>query len=170
MEFHEIWETINEFPKYSVSNTGHVSNNDSGVVLRPIANPTGSVYVGMFKGSTQHKRSLAKLVASEFLPRTTPAFDTPINLNGNRLINDVRNLMWRPRWFATKYHQQFNQSWNRSGKVLDVEADEVYANVFVAAMLNGLLVDDLWMSAWDFTHNPKQAKRVWPTNQVFRFL
>ena len=67
------------------------------------------VFVGLFRDQEQYKRSVALLVAKAFLKQPSEFFDTPINLNGDRLDNQVINLMWRPRWFAIKYNRQFRE-------------------------------------------------------------
>jgi hypothetical protein len=107
----EVWRTIYEFPRYSISNEGRVRNDDTGRLMRLSHNQYNILYVGLVSGRRQYKRSVAVLVAEAFLPdyeRTEP-FDTPIHLNGDKADCRAHNLMWRPFWFAVKYHRQFQR-------------------------------------------------------------
>src|SRR3954469_2297239 len=103
----EDWAPIQGFPGYSVSTLGRVRRDSSGRILRIKVNQYGVPYVGLMKEWDQKQRSLALLVARAFIMNTSDIFDTPINLDGDRFNCAVDNLMWRPRWFAVKYNQQF---------------------------------------------------------------
>ena len=70
-------------------------------------NQYGVVFVGLFNRG-QHKKGVARLVAQAFIERNFPAYNTPINIDGDRWNNSVNNLAWRPRWFAVKYNRQFS--------------------------------------------------------------
>ena len=115
------------------------------------------------KKPVQYKRSLTLLVAEEFLPPTgRPAFDTPINLNGDRTDNHYTNLMWRPLWFARKYTKQFSDDHITCAyPIEDVETREFYKNSMDAATTLGLLDVEIYLSMCNNTY-------VWPTGQIFR--
>lgn len=102
-----LWREIPEFPGYSVSDTGLVRNDETGRTLTQFVNAAGVSYVGLTSERRQRSRSVALLVAESYLPEPSKWFDTPIHLNGDRTNNAAWNLMWRPRWFAIKYVQQF---------------------------------------------------------------
>src|SRR5690348_13611375 len=109
----EVWRQIYEFPAYSVSNMGRVRNDDTGRIMAMSRNQFGIVNVGLVVGRKQYKRSVALLVAEAFLPTwESEVFTSPIHLNGDREDCRAENLMWRPRWFAIKYHRQF-----RTGRI-----------------------------------------------------
>src|SRR3954463_11128186 len=105
MEF----KPIDGFPGYSISSYGRVRNDETDRILALTRNQHGVVQVGLMRDGLQYKRGVALLVARAFLdPPAIETFDTPINLDGDRCNNHIDNLMWRPRWFAVKFHQQFD--------------------------------------------------------------
>lgn len=158
-----LWEPIDEFPNYSVSNTGQVRNENTGHILVLTRNQYGLVQVGLMKNGNQYKRGIAKLVALAFLdPPPTEAFNTPINLDGDRLNNEVENLMWRPRWFAVKYHKQFEKpSRGFNSPIFEVKTGEQFPNSWAAATKYGLLDREIYIATLNRTY-------VWPTYQEFR--
>ena len=168
----ENWASIPSFPGYSVSDEGFVRNDDTGHILSRLVNNRSLVYVGLVRDGEQFNRSVARLVAEAFLP--TPVFrtfDTPINLDGNRTHVGVTNLMWRPRWFAVKYHEQFKKIWTEKKPVVDIETDVQYRNSMAAATSCGLLAINVfeWALMFDY-YMDKEVEGVWPTNQKFRHV
>jgi hypothetical protein len=162
----EDWVVIPEFPEYSVSNLGRVRRNSSGRILSVRVNQYGVPYVGLMKTWYQHERSLALLVAKVFLPPTNEIFNTPINLDGNRLNCAADNLMWRPRAFAVRYNQQFTQEWHSeplSGPVRCRDTGEVFQSSRDAACRYGVLEMDLIQSIMYRTV-------TWPNYMSFEFL
>lgn len=170
----EQWRGIPDFPGYSVSDEGRVRNDDTGRILLVQVNQTGVPNVGLVRRpylhegslSVQKKRSVALLVASAFLgPHPEESFDTPINLNGDRLDNRVSNLMWRPRWFAVRYFDQFKtpKRWGINNPLEDRKTGERYEDSRDAAIKNGLLEQDIYLAALNNTY-------VWPTYQTFRVV
>jgi hypothetical protein len=159
----ERWAEIRDFPGYSVSDWGHVLNNQTGCLLTPTRKPSGLFMVGLMTRTIQHKRSLPLLVASAFLPRpSNDSFDTPINLSGDRSDNHYTNLMWRPLWFARKYTRQFQDDHTTFDRPIeDVETGEVYKNSMHASTFNGVLDVEIYLSMLNNTY-------VWPTGQIFR--
>ena len=103
-------EQIPGHPGYKVRPNGEVINMFDRV-LTPMTNLRGLLFVGLYYHGVKHNRSVALLVANAFLePHSNPQFDTPVHLDGDRTNCDVNNLMWRPRWFAVKWHRQFDCS------------------------------------------------------------
>lgn len=158
----EEWSALLAFPGYSVSNTGRVRNDETGRLLRIIVNQLGIPYVGMRRHRVDSKRAVAPLVAHAFLPyHHLLSFDTPINLDGDRLNNVVENLMWRPRWFAVKYHRQFYI--DRIGirePIFDIDTYEEFETSFHAAIKFGLIDRDIMIAT-------AREEYVWPTYQRF---
>jgi len=158
------WKPIKEFPGYSISNMGRVRNDDTDRIMALQRNPHGIVHVGLWKDGKQYKRSVAVLVCEAFLPPPTPpTFDTPIHLDGDKTNCRIDNLMWRPRWFAVRYHRQFhdNRPMGFSGPIRDKRTGEVFRNSMEAAMRFGLL-------DWDIFKSTIARTYVWPTYQEFR--
>jgi len=161
----ERWKPVKDFPGYEVSSYGRVRSETSGRILAPSENQYGVLQIGMMKEGTQMHRSVPLLVARSFLPRKFGAFDTPINLDGDRWNNHVENLVWRPRWFAVKYNHQFRVAPYKSIEqpIEDIETGLVSENTLDAAMTYGLLEEDLVESIEYNTF-------VWPTYQRFRLV
>jgi hypothetical protein len=163
----EVWRSIREFPGYSVGDEGHVRNDDTGRIMAMLVNQHGIGYVGLTKNYRQYKRSVAVLVATAFTPKLAQhrdAFDTPINLNGDRIDNRASNLMWRPRWFAVKYFRQFHS--NERGFNVPIEeigTRERFKTSWDAALKYGLLDREILVATLNRTY-------VWPSYQRFRVL
>jgi len=158
------WVQIEEFERYSVSETGLIRHDEHDRVLTQFRNHLGFVYVCLYQNHRQVKRGVAKIVANHFLePPTKPAFDTPINLDGDRLNNEVWNLMWRPRWFAVKYHHQFEEELPSYKPVMEVNTGEYFADALAAASTYGLL-------AYKVINDTLRGDPVWPTYNKFQFV
>jgi hypothetical protein len=159
------WVLVEGFPKYSVNRLGQVRRDSFDRFVRPQMNQTGSVYVPLMRDGVLKQRSLALIVAKAFLPEPTPPFDTPINLNGDRWDCRVENLMWRPRGFAIRYHQQFKTPYERPVKApLRARDDrEVFPDSLSAAKRYGLLERDVVLSMQYNTY-------AWPTYQIFELV
>lgn len=158
----ELWKPIDDFPDYSVSNFGHIRTNKTGRILSVSPNQFNVVQVGLMKDGVQYHRSVPLLVAKAFLPIRPGPFDTPINLNGDRMDNHVDNLEWRPRWFAIKYNRQFRFSFNNpiNAPIVDKKTGEVSPNSFECAKRYGLLEEEIVFSILNQTY-------TWPTYQEF---
>jgi NUMOD4 motif len=161
----ENWKTIDHFPEYSVSDHGRIRTDKSGRILALSENQYGVVQIGLMRDGEQRHRSVPLLVAKAFILPPAGPFDTPINLDGDRHNNHVDNLVWRPRWFAIKYNQQFRYPYeNRiTEPVIDLKTGEVSENSFECAKRYGLLERELVFSILNRTY-------VWPTYQEFGLL
>lgn len=159
------WEIIPEFPDYSVSAFGKVRNEITGRVLAMTQNQHGILHVGLMRDGRQHKRAVALLVARMFLPAPEPdTFDTPINLDGDRGHCVVDNLMWRPRWFAVRYHKQFFSNQRGFVKpIVEIHTGERFKTSWDAATKYGLLDREIMTATINRTY-------VWPTYQQFRLI
>lgn len=161
----ERWKEIKPFPGYSVSNHGRIRADRSGRILALNVNQYGLLQVGLMRDGIQYHRSVPLLVAKAFL-RTPPApFDTPINLDGDRHNNRSDNLVWRPRWFAVKYNQQFRHPYDNpiNSPIIDLKTGEISEDSFECARKYGLLESDLVLAILNRTY-------VWPTYQEFGIL
>jgi hypothetical protein len=161
----ENWESIDLFPGYSVSDEGRIRADKSGRLLSLNINQYGVLQVGLMRNGQQYHRSVPLLVAKAFLPIIGGPFDTPINMDGDRLNNRVTNLAWRPRWFAIKYNRQFRHPYPNPilVPIVDVKSGEISENSLECAKKYGLLEDDLVLSILNRTY-------VWPTYQEFTIL
>lgn len=159
------WVVIDEFPNYSVSTNGEVRNNTTNYIISTTTNQYGYAQVGLVRDGRQYKRGLAVLVAETFLPAPpTHQSITPINVNGDRTDCSVDNLMWRPRWFAVKYHRQFDEPPRGFRKpIVDVKTGEEFPTSWEAAVKYGLLDREILLATLNRTH-------VWPTYQEFQLI
>lgn len=163
----EQWVQIPEFPNYSIGDQGHVRNDETGYFLAKQVNQRGLVNVGLNRNGIQYKRSVPLLVAQAFVPLAdtySEEFDTPINVDGDRLNNAAWNLMWRPYWFAVKYVQQFKRP-PRGFRtpIEEVTTGEKFDTSWDAAVKYGLLDFDIFLATMNRTF-------VWPTFQRFRTI
>lgn len=156
------WVPVKDFPGYSVNPLGQVRKDSSGRILHPRINQYGVPYVGLMRDWRQCIRSLPRLVALAFLPPPSEIFDTPINLDGNRTNCKVDNLMWRPRWYAIHYINQFKERYDNpiDVPVKALNTQEVFPNSLVAACRYGLLEREVVLSILNKTP-------TWPTYQMF---
>lgn len=158
------WRKIDEFPTYSISDEGWVRHDDLGHILRHQVNQQGIPHVGLVssRDGIQYKRGIALLVAKAFLPPPFPEhFDTPINLDGDRFNNRIDNLMWRPRWFAIKYHKQFkNNERGFNVPVIETTTMQRFETSWEAATTFGLLDKEILLAFINRTY-------VFPTGQRF---
>lgn len=161
----EIWITMEEFPMYKLNNFGTIINRNTGRILRESLTRAGDVKIGLVMDGIQYSRSVKRLVAESFVEGRDDIFDTPIHLDGDQRNNRSDNLMWRPRWFAWKYTRQFVEITihHTRGPVVDVRTRDRYRDFFEAAIINGILVRDIWSSIL-------VGKPTFPTNQLFEIV
>ena len=166
----ELWKPIEFFPDYSVSTYGRVRNDKLGHIIAQSVNQDGVSHVGIMRDHVQRRRSVPLLVAKAFIFVPSrgvdeKAFDTPINLDGDRTNNHVDNIQWRPRWYAIKYNNQFRYSYDVSidQPVVDLTTGEVSENSFECGKRYGLLEEEVASSILNRTY-------AWPTYQEFGIL
>jgi hypothetical protein len=164
----EPWNEINieidEFPGYTISNSGVVVNTRFGQVMKHSRTQHGEHTVGLMRDGHQYRRSVKVLVARAFVDGETDVFNTPILLNGVKDCLLATNIAWRPRWFAWKYSQQFEdvENWWFAGPVIDENTGEMYEHLFLAALKTGSLVKEIRLGLLNRTP-------VFPTGHTFRF-
>jgi hypothetical protein len=156
----EVWETIEEFPNYAVSNLGRVVNTERGrQELKGRPNQFGHIRVGLVRDGVQYTRGLAPLVATMFVPKPEEFehFTTPIHKDGDLYNCRADNLLWRSRPFAIKFHQQF---WidqfhvNYRDELVELDSGVKYPGVKEACIDNGLYWFDVVKSYVEETFVP----------------
>jgi hypothetical protein len=159
-----MWRQIDGYENYSVSNDGVVRNDKYNRNVRVNYTHDGTPVVSLTKNGRTSHHSLAKLVAQAFDPPINSYFNTPTLLDGDKENVRIENVVWRPRWFAIKYHKQIRAPRDPSKQVSVIELGThmLFVDAYDAATKYGLLVDDIITSA--HTTSP-----VWPTFQVFEF-
>jgi hypothetical protein len=161
----EEWRQVVEFPNYVVSNLGLIVNEATGRHMSHIVNQRGIPYVSFNRRGCRYPRSISVLVASAFVTTARSlSFDTPINLDGNRLNNRADNLLWRPRWYAREYFQQFRSCPETiTNPVQEVKSEEIFDTSWEAAIWYGLLNREV-------VHSIVNRTYAIPTYQRFRML
>lgn len=157
------WRQIPNFSNYSVSSEGFVRNDESGRTMAMSVNQSGIVYVRLTKNCVQQARAVSLLVAAAFIQeRLNASFDCAINVDGDRFNNRAVNLVWRPRWFATKFFRQLDEAhFDDHYPIEELNTLEYFDNPWDAAYKYGLLQADILLSVCNGT-------MVWPTRQKFR--
>jgi len=159
----EVWTTLPDFPEYSISSEGRVRNDRFGK-LRKISYHGGYATVRFYKNHRTVNRTVAHLVAREFVHRPRENFDTPIYLDGDKLNCKASNLMWRPRWFAVRHDQQFRLDLpDTTNRVRNIHTGELYENVWHVVFDRGVLFNDVVMSITNRTY-------VFPLYQSFEWV
>lgn len=120
-----------------------------------------SSYVSLYHEGLTYKRSVGRLVAHEFIGEPPLPFDTVIHLNGDRSNSEAMNVMWRPKWFAVKFHKQFSYDYDSVDyPIMDVNTGFIYRGIWEAAIVHGLIIFDILRSI-------VEGEFVWPTRQLF---
>jgi NUMOD4 motif len=157
----ERWVKLPEFPLYSVSDLGRVRNDERRTMVAQHQMKSPGLCVNLYKDRLQYSRSVARLVLMLFEgPHENAMFDTPVNLDGDRSNNALDNLVWRPRWFAIKYHQQFEGRLIDEYVVTDLTTGEVFDYAWDVVRKYGVLYGDL---LW----NQTQDGTAWPSGHIF---
>lgn len=161
-----LWTSLESygFSDYSVSDQGDVRNDRTGRYLRKSFNNSGTCKVGLVRSPGEPPTTLVvpRLVATTYLEDPPDSFDTPINLNGDRSDNRAANLAWRPRWFATRYHQQFKRpAYIFNEPIVLIDHFEIFEQPRDAAVKYGLLEADI-------VADIQNHKGVWPFGFEFR--
>ena len=161
----EIGKPIQGFQNYEVTNRGNIFNTTTGrkMILSPTFN--GDLTVGLTRDRHQYRYSVKGIVARAFVEGETELFNTPILLDDDKRNLDASNIVWRPRWFAYRYTQQFNniRSWYFFGPVIDLKSMSEYKNYIDAAKDNGILCVDIMESIYN-------DRLVFPTHQKFAYV
>lgn len=165
----ERWLKIDEFSKYSISDQGRVRNDETERIMTMMQNAAGVLMAFLVRDGRQYSRGVAKLVATHFLPHTTDLNNTPMHLDGDRTNNAASNLMWRPRWYATKYLQQFEEYRTPfvNREIIEMETGRVFRDSWEAAKHFGLLESQVAKSYHTY-EGSKQIYHASPTNLHFR--
>lgn len=94
----EVWQIINDFPDYMISNYGHVWSNKTNRYLKLINhNSNNMIYkkVDLMKDGVRHQGKLVhRLVAEAFIDNPLGLTDVD-HLNGITSDNHFTNLEWK---------------------------------------------------------------------------
>jgi hypothetical protein len=164
----EDWIEIDDFPGYLVSTFGEVYNERHERKLTASFLQNGIPTVGMWREGRQYRRSIPVLVAEAWVPNEWPErFNTPTHLNGDRSNCRADNLVWRPRWFAIKYHKEILTprfpDWPSKNQVLLVNTQEVFRSPREPALKYGLREMDIFLGMLN-------KRTIFPNNLEFQMI
>lgn len=88
----EMWVTVDEFPKYMVSNFGRIKNNKNRI-LKTGVHRDGYSQICLRKNKKSYTRKIHRLVAIAFIsnPENKPVVN---HIDEDRTNNQVNNLEW----------------------------------------------------------------------------
>jgi len=89
----ERWRTIEEFPKYQISDCGRVRHSITHRIRFLKPNPQGYITIILQSGSRTYLRAVHRLVATAFLPNDENKRSVD-HINRNKLDNRLQNLRW----------------------------------------------------------------------------
>lgn len=166
----EEWKPIEEFPDYRISSDGRVYNQRTDTTMSLNRTLQGDLKVSMTHDGYRGTRSVRVLVAEAFVHNPHPtedefsaAYNTVIVLDGNKDHVWASNLAWRPAWFAIKYAMQFDGQYDKrfyTKFVRNNNTGQEYRNLFVCAMREGLLIEDVF-------HSILVGAHVFPSNCTY---
>lgn len=145
----EEWRLLDDYPGYEVSDLGRVRgqliHEDDYHMIAIRTNTMGLPFVGLSVRGRQHNRALAPLVAEAFLGPPLPPATTPINMDGDRFNCAADNLAWRPRWYAIRYHRQFQEDYvyRIHNPIRNTKTGREFEGSLEAAAFYGILEQDV---------------------------
>lgn len=90
----ELFKTIQEFPKYQISNLGNIKNSKGELlVIGKRQSNSGYIQVRLCKDGKYYYRYLHRLMAETFIPNPNN-YRTINHINGNKMDNRISNLEW----------------------------------------------------------------------------
>lgn len=115
----EVWKTIEEFPKYSVSNLGRIRKDvkpiqTAGGILNPRPNEKGYSVIRLIRDKKRYGLKVSRLVAKAFLE--PDPFRPEVN-HKNTIKSDNRasNLEWATRLENMRHAQRTLKPWQERG-------------------------------------------------------
>lgn len=135
----DIWKTCRGFSKYVISPDGLIKNRERGTLVSTRQNRQGVVMVNLMGDDrTKNTRSVALLVAQAYLaPPKNDSYNSIIYLDGDRKNCSANNLMWRPRWYAVRYHKMFDEAPYDISVIIE-DTGEVFGTLRDACIKYGL--------------------------------
>ena len=125
----EVWKTVPDFPRYSVSNLGHVIGPCGA--LRLSVNNRGYQHVTLVEKGVKKDFTVHRLVGMLFVPNDDPERKNEINhKDENKLNNRADNIEWCDRAYNNTYGSRLERIYHKSKKV-EASRTADFANIEV---------------------------------------
>ncbi|ARF11235.1 HNH endonuclease [Klosneuvirus KNV1] len=116
----EQWTEMTEFPKYYISDKGHVKSERTGKILTQIKRDYACVVI-LYNKVTVHK-----MVAKYFVPNDDPVNKVRIiHIDKNKFNNNATNLQWDVRKQSKKYKRKIEVKMNQRIIQYDLEMKQI---------------------------------------------
>lgn len=126
----EVWAEVPGFPKYAISNYGHIHNMQSRSPLKGRKTVGGRLKVVLSNGDSREEFYIHHLVAAAFMGDYRPSMRIR-HYDGDATNNHVSNL--RPIGPFQKRRQRYSPAYKRGSRVRIVETGEVFKNAYELA-------------------------------------
>lgn len=147
----EEWRDVEEFPGWSVSDLGRVMNDLTGRVMSTRRNAQGLTMVNVQLNGKLKTRLMSHLVQKAFGEEPkNESYNSVIHLNGDHGDCRASNLMWRPRWYALKYHKMFDEDPTRVAVYIPA-IDEFYPSLREFCTTYGLVENYTYVDMFNGT-------------------
>lgn len=144
----EVWERIEGFEDYLISNLGTVYSLKSKKVMSPYKAKSGYLHITLSKGNKKYCFYIHRLVASAFIPN--PSNLPQVNhRDENKANNTVSNLEWRDNKYNVNYGTAKQRTaatlaaMDYGNKILCLENGIVYPSFKRAAKELGVSVSEI---------------------------
>lgn len=131
---HEMWVSVNDFPRYAVSWCGEVKNMTTGRLLRQSTDKNGYKRVMLYEGGNCKRIMVHRLVCEAFHGLTGGKLEVN-HIDGIKDNNNADNL----EWCTTKQNQQHRRlvlGKRNDRRVVRVEDGTEYPSLLIAAKEN----------------------------------
>ena len=162
----EIWAPLELYgcKQYEISTRGEVRHVRNRRLRAQSVNQYGFPFHTLQEHGYDGRRvsvPVARAVARTFLGEPSPRMPSPtvMHKDGDRMNCALENLVWRPRAYARRYSDSFNEPYEASGRfVLAVDASSRVLNDYASegdlAQAYGVLVSDVQKAIWRETNLP----------------
>lgn len=143
------WIRLGKYPPYSISQSGLIRNDSTGLLLKRSRLGSGNPAVSLYVDGKYIRRQVSSFMAETWLePHPNENFKTIIHLDGDRDNCHVDNLRLGPRWFAIQYHKDCREDyfpdWDRPFRI--IETGEIFTSPFECARSMGVLQTDVMVA------------------------
>lgn len=148
-------KVIDNFPTYTISDNGVITNITNGYVKKCWQCKNGYLYVDLQYKGYRSKQPVHRLLATHFLPN--PDNKRTVNhIDGNKLNNALSNLEWAT--YSENMKHAYDTSLNRQKrKVSNKEADSLFLTRIMTGTTITALAKELHVGISQLSYRIKEA-------------